>query len=110
MFTSCVDANPNIEVDNHINISIDGDNVDGIQGEWKITSIEKKEDGKEIIIIRIENLIYNNEKTTYTFICYGIFTLIKDIFGFDYGLILAFVIFFNNLWKHRKELCYDFGE
>tara|TARA_Y100000994_G_C15285545_1_gene273101 strand:+ start:250 stop:468 length:219 start_codon:yes stop_codon:yes gene_type:complete len=54
LFTSCVDANPNIEVDNHINISIDGDNVDGIQGEWKITSIEKKEDGKEIIIIRIE--------------------------------------------------------
>ena len=28
MFTSCIDANPNIEVDNHINISIDGDNVD----------------------------------------------------------------------------------
>tara|TARA_A100001234_G_scaffold12488_1_gene10220 strand:+ start:353 stop:514 length:162 start_codon:yes stop_codon:yes gene_type:complete len=49
-----VDANPNIEVDNHINISIDGDNVDGIQGEWKITSEEKEEDGKEIIIVRIE--------------------------------------------------------
>ena len=54
MFTSCVDVNPHIEADNHINISIDGNNVDGIQGEWKITSEEKEEDGKEIIIIRIE--------------------------------------------------------
>ena len=54
MFTSCVDVNPNIKADNHINISIDGDNVDGIQGEWKITSEEKEEDGKEIIIVRIE--------------------------------------------------------
>ena len=44
MFTSCVDVNPNIKADNHISISIDGDNVDGIQGEWKITSEEKEED------------------------------------------------------------------
>ena len=26
MFTSCVDVNPNIKADNHISISIDGDN------------------------------------------------------------------------------------
>ena len=54
VFNSCVDVNPNIKADNHISISIDGDNVDGIQGEWKITSEEKEEDGKEIIIVRIE--------------------------------------------------------
>ena len=54
MFTSCVDANPNIEVDNHINISIDGDNVDGIQGEWTMRILRGVVDGKEIIIVRIE--------------------------------------------------------
>ena len=35
MFTSCVDVNPNIKADNHISISIDGDNVDGIKENGK---------------------------------------------------------------------------
>ena len=54
VLSSCVDASPNIEMDNHITIAIDDNNIDGIQGEWKITSEEIKEDGKEVIVIRIE--------------------------------------------------------
>ena len=51
---SCVDASPNIKMDNHISITIDDNNIDGIQGEWKITSDEIEEYGKDVIIIRIE--------------------------------------------------------
>ena len=51
---SCVDASPNIKMDNHISITIDDNNIDGIQGEGKITSDEIEEDGKDVIIIRIE--------------------------------------------------------
>tara|TARA_B100000676_G_C17728965_1_gene655353 strand:- start:477 stop:689 length:213 start_codon:yes stop_codon:yes gene_type:complete len=54
VFNSCVDANPNIEAHNDIHITIDGENLDGFIGEWKITSEEKEEDGKEVVIIRIE--------------------------------------------------------
>lgn len=54
VLSSCVDASPNIEMDNHITIAIDDNNIDGIQGEWKITSEEIEEDGKVVIIIRIE--------------------------------------------------------
>ncbi len=54
VLSSCVDASPNIEMDNHITIAIDDNNIDGIQGEWKITSEEIEEDGKEVIVIRIE--------------------------------------------------------
>ena len=54
VFNSCVDANPNIEAHNDIHITIDGENLDGVIGEWKITSEEKEEDGKEVVIIRIE--------------------------------------------------------
>tara|TARA_B100000953_G_C17879636_1_gene377546 strand:+ start:527 stop:685 length:159 start_codon:yes stop_codon:yes gene_type:complete len=45
---------PNVTIKNDINLTIDGENVDGIQGKWIITSEEKKENGKDIIIITIE--------------------------------------------------------
>ena len=54
VLSSCVDASPNIKMDNHISITIDDNNIDGFQGEWKITSDEIEEDGKNVIIIRIE--------------------------------------------------------
>ena len=57
-FSSCgFDVKPNVFVKNDINLTIDGENIDGLQGEW-IISIEEKEDDKkdkkEIIIITIE--------------------------------------------------------
>lgn len=45
---------PDVEVINDINITIDGENLDGVQGEWVITSEDKKENGKEILVITIE--------------------------------------------------------
>ena len=54
VLSSCVDASPNIKMDNHFSITIDDNNIDGIQGEWKITTDEIEEDGKDAIIIRIE--------------------------------------------------------
>ena len=58
---SCgLDVKPNVSVKNDINLTIDGENIDGLQGEWTISFEEKdekegKEDGKkEIIIITIE--------------------------------------------------------
>tara|TARA_B100001057_G_scaffold446556_1_gene485222 strand:- start:869 stop:1084 length:216 start_codon:yes stop_codon:yes gene_type:complete len=54
ILSSCVDASPNIKMDNYISITIDDNNIDGIQGEWKITSNEIEEDGEDVIIIRIE--------------------------------------------------------
>ena len=54
-FISCMgDVNPTVTVNNDINLTIDGENMDGIQGEWIITSEEKKENGKDIVIITIE--------------------------------------------------------
>jgi hypothetical protein len=54
-FTSCgLDVKPNVEVENNINLTIDGENIDGVQGEWTITSKEKKDDGKEILVITIK--------------------------------------------------------
>ena len=54
-FTSCgFDVKPNVEVKNNINLTIDGENIDGLQGEWTITSEEKKEDGKEVVVITIK--------------------------------------------------------
>tara|TARA_B100001059_G_C17733741_1_gene527684 strand:+ start:665 stop:892 length:228 start_codon:yes stop_codon:yes gene_type:complete len=51
------DVEPNVSVKNDINLTIDGENIDGIQGEWTI-SVEEKEDKKEgkkeIIIITIK--------------------------------------------------------
>tara|TARA_B110000503_G_C7166499_1_gene422127 strand:+ start:2681 stop:2899 length:219 start_codon:yes stop_codon:yes gene_type:complete len=52
--TSCISVEPNVDVKNDIHLTIDGENIDGIQGEWTIISEEKEENGKEIIIIRIE--------------------------------------------------------
>ena len=54
-FTSCrFDVSPNITVKNDINLTIDGENLDGAQGEWIITTEDKKENGKDIIVITIE--------------------------------------------------------
>ena len=58
--TSCsLDVKPNVEAKNDIHLTIDGQNLDGLIGEWIITSEEKEEDGKEIIIIRIEKTEIN---------------------------------------------------
>jgi hypothetical protein len=55
-FISCdaFKVNPNVSVKNDINLTINGENLNGIQGEWIITSEEKNEKGKEIIVITIE--------------------------------------------------------
>ena len=54
-FISCMgDVKPNISVENDINLTIDGENIDGVQGEWIITSEEKKEKGKDMVIITIK--------------------------------------------------------
>ena len=54
-FNSCNSwLSPSVSVKNDINITIDGENLDGVQGEWIITSEDKTENGKEIIVITIE--------------------------------------------------------
>jgi hypothetical protein len=54
-FTSCgLDVKPDVTVNSDINLTIDDENLEGVQGEWTITSEEKREDGKEIIIITIK--------------------------------------------------------
>ncbi|MBC8396567.1 MAG: hypothetical protein H8E16_05655 [Flavobacteriales bacterium] len=54
-FNSCSSwLSPNVHVKNDINITIDGENLDGVQGEWIITSEDKKENGREVIVITIE--------------------------------------------------------
>ena len=54
-FTSCrFDVSPNVTVKNDINLTIDGENVDGAQGEWIITSEDMNENGKDVIIITIK--------------------------------------------------------
>ena len=54
-FTSCgLDVKPNVTVNSDINLTIDDKNLVGVQGEWTITSEEKREDGKEIIVITIK--------------------------------------------------------
>ena len=54
-FTSCrLDVSPNVTVKNDINLTIDGENLDGVQGEWIITSEDKKENGKDVIVITIK--------------------------------------------------------
>lgn len=58
--TSCrLDVEPSVDVTNDFHFTIDGENLDGLAGEWIITSEEKEEDGKEIIIIRIEKTEIN---------------------------------------------------
>ena len=54
ILNSCrFDVEPNVSVKNDINLTIDGENIDGLQGEWTI-SVEEKDKKKEIIIITIE--------------------------------------------------------
>ena len=54
-FTSCrFDVSPNVTVKNDINLTIDGENLDGAQGEWIITSEDKKYNGKDVIVITIK--------------------------------------------------------
>jgi len=57
ILNSCrFDVEPNVSVKNDINLTIDGENIDGLQGEWTISVEEKdeKDKKKEIIIITIE--------------------------------------------------------
>ena len=39
-FFSCVDIKPDIKVEQIIDLKIDGENVEGIEGEWVITTDE----------------------------------------------------------------------
>ena len=48
------DVEPNVTVNNDINLTIDGENLDGVQGKWIIKSEDKTENGKDIIVITIE--------------------------------------------------------
>ena len=54
IFSCGMEVKPNVTVKSDINLTIDGGNIDGIQGEWIITKEEKEENGKEIIIITIK--------------------------------------------------------
>ena len=39
-FFSCVDIKPDIKVEQIVDLKIDGENVEGIEGEWVITTDE----------------------------------------------------------------------
>ena len=39
-FFSCIDIKPDIRVEQIIDLKIDGENVEGIEGEWVITTDE----------------------------------------------------------------------
>tara|TARA_B100000579_G_scaffold206110_1_gene168475 strand:- start:86 stop:310 length:225 start_codon:yes stop_codon:yes gene_type:complete len=49
-FFSCVDLKPDIKIDQNIDLHIDGENVDGLEGEWVITTNEDD----NVITIKIE--------------------------------------------------------
>ena len=49
-FFSCVDIKPDIKVEQIIDLKIDGENVEGIEGEWVITTDEID----DIITIKIQ--------------------------------------------------------
>ena len=49
-FYSCVDVKPDIKIDRIIDLHIDGENVDGLEGEWVITTNEDD----NVITIKIE--------------------------------------------------------
>ncbi len=52
--TSCTDISPKITIENDINLTIDGENIDGLEGQWIITVDEEKDDqDKSVIIIRV---------------------------------------------------------
>ena len=49
-FFSCVDLKPDIKIDQNIDLHIDGENVDGLEGQWVITTNEDD----NVITIKIE--------------------------------------------------------
>lgn len=49
-FLSCVDIKPDIRVEQIIDLKIDGENVEGIEGEWVITTDEID----DVITIKIQ--------------------------------------------------------
>ena len=49
-FYSCVDIKPDIKVEQIIDLKIDGENVEGLEGEWVITTDEEN----DVITIKIE--------------------------------------------------------
>jgi hypothetical protein len=48
--TSCIDVKPNVTVEQEIDLHIDGENVEGLEGEWIISADEKD----DIITVKIE--------------------------------------------------------
>ena len=48
--TSCIDVKPNVTVDQNIDLYIDGENVEGLEGEWVISADEKD----DVITVKIE--------------------------------------------------------
>ena len=49
-FFSCIDIKPDIKVEQIIDLKIDGENVEGIEGEWVITTDEID----DVITIKIQ--------------------------------------------------------
>ena len=54
-----MDVEPSVSVNNDIKLSIDGENIDGIIGEWTISTEEKNEDNKHITVITITKIDKN---------------------------------------------------
>lgn len=52
-FYSCVDIKPDIKVEQIIDLKIDGENLEGLEGEWEITTDEDN----DVITIKIEKKI-----------------------------------------------------
>ena len=48
--SSCIDVKPNVTVDQKIDLHIDGENVEGLEGEWIISADEKD----DVITVKIE--------------------------------------------------------
>ena len=48
--TSCIDVKPTVTVDKKIDLHIDGENVEGLEGEWIISADEKD----DVITVKIE--------------------------------------------------------
>ena len=49
-FFSCIDIKPDIKVEQIVDLKIDGENVEGIEGEWVITTDEID----DVITIKIQ--------------------------------------------------------
>ena len=47
---SCIDVKPNVTVDQKIDLHIDGENFEGLEGEWIISADEKD----DVITVKIE--------------------------------------------------------